>query len=59
MMNYCGEHLKDVLLQTFLKHDLTDKSWCSLTRYIENDSFKDNENCYTEKNGLKLEHNLL
>ena len=41
MINYCSEDLRDVLLETFLKHDLSDKSWCSLTRYIENDSLKD------------------
>ena len=41
MINYCGEDLRDVLLEKFLKHDLIDKSWCSLTRYIENDSLKD------------------
>ena len=40
MRDYCGEDLRDVLLETFLKHDLVDKSWCSLTRYIENDSLK-------------------
>ena len=41
MINYCGEDLKDVLLEKFLKHDLIGKSWCPLTRYIENDSLKD------------------
>ena len=41
MRDYCGEDLRDVLLEKFLKHDLIDKSWCSLTRYIENDSLKD------------------
>ena len=41
IINYCGEDLRDVLLEKFLKHDLIDKSWCSLTRYIENDSLKD------------------
>ena len=41
MINYCGEDLRNVLLEKNLKHDLIDKSWCSLTRYIENDSLKD------------------
>ena len=40
-MNYCSEDLRDVLLEKFLKHDLIDKSWYSLTRYIENDFLKD------------------
>ena len=41
MIDYCGEDLRDVLLEIFLKHDLIDKSWCSLTRYIKNDTLKD------------------
>ena len=41
MRYYYGEDLRDVLLEKFLKHDLIDKSWCSLTRYIENDYLKD------------------
>ena len=41
MINFCGKDLRDVLLETFLKHGLIDKSWCCLTRYIENDSLKD------------------
>ena len=41
MINYCGEDLRDVLLEKILEHDLIDKSWCSLTGYIENDSLKD------------------
>ena len=41
MINYCGGDLRDVLLEKFLKHDLIDKSWRPLTRYIENDSLKD------------------
>ena len=41
MRYYYGEDLRDVLLEKFLKHDLIDKSWCSLTRYIENYSLKD------------------
>ena len=41
MINYCGKDLRDVLLEKILKHDLIDKNWCSLTRYIENDSLKD------------------
>ena len=41
MRYYYGEDLRDVLLEKFLKHDLIDKSWCSLTRYIKNDSLTD------------------
>ena len=41
MIEYCGKDLRDVLFKKFLKHDLIDKSWCSLTRYIENHSSKD------------------
>ena len=41
MINYCGEDLRDVSLEKILKHDLIDKSWCSLTGYTENDSLKD------------------
>ena len=41
MINYCGDDLRDVSLEKILKHDLIDKSWCSLTGYIENDSLKD------------------
>ena len=41
LMRYYGEDLRDVLLEKFLKHDLIDKSWCCLTRYIENYSIKD------------------
>ena len=41
MIDYCGEDLRDILLEIFLKHDHIDKSWFSLTRYIKNDSLKD------------------
>ena len=41
IIDYCGEDLRDVLLGKISKHDLIDKSWCSLTRYIENDYLKD------------------
>ena len=41
IIDYCGEDLRDVLLGKITNHDLIDKSCCSLTRYIENDSLKD------------------
>ena len=54
MINYCGEDLRDVLLENVLKHDLIDKSWCSLTRYIENDSLKDTMKIATLKNWIGI-----
>ena len=33
MINYCGEDLRDVLLENVLKHDLIDKSWCLVLSY--------------------------
>ena len=47
IMNYCGKDSRDVLLENFLKHDLIGKNWCSLTSYIENDSFE-----HTIKNSI-------
>ena len=41
MISYCGEDLRDVLLKKFLKHELIDKSWCSLTHNVDNESLKD------------------
>ena len=41
MINYFREDLRYVSLEKFLMHDPIGKSWCSLTRYIENDSLKD------------------
>ena len=48
MINYCGKDLRDVLWEKSLKYYLLDKNWwCSLTRYIENDTR------YIENNSLK------
>ena len=48
MINYCGKDLRDVLWEKSLKHYLLDKNWwCSLTRYIENDTR------YIENDSLK------
>ena len=40
MITYCGKELRDDLLKQILKHDLIDKSWCSLTRYTKNASLQ-------------------
>ena len=69
MINYCGKDLRDVLWEKSLKYYLLDKNWwCSLTRYIENDtryiendSLKDKIKIARQrkKKGFKLEHNVL
>ena len=59
MINYYEEDLRDVLLEKFLKHDLINENWCSLTKYIENDSLKDTIKIASLKNILELEHDLL
>ena len=40
MVEYHGEDLRDVLMDSFTSSELVDKSWCSLTRNIESNELR-------------------